>query len=100
MLFNSFFQHDNETKPTLRLVLSSLSSQNIDVLDWSLQFHDLNLIENLWAIIKRTKLLSTKILANATKLSKRIRINMPTFDKKFAERTCKCCSKQGLPDKL
>ena len=47
------FQQDNDPKHKARLTVSLLEDQCPAVLDWPSYFPDLNLIENLWAIIKK-----------------------------------------------
>ncbi|OSC99736.1 hypothetical protein PYCCODRAFT_1372621 [Trametes coccinea BRFM310] len=47
------FQHNNNPKHKARLVQEWLKSQNILVLPWPSSSPDFNIIENIWAEVKK-----------------------------------------------
>lgn len=51
---NFIFQNDNDPKHTGRAVKQFFQEENINVLPWSSQSPDINPIENLWSLVKKT----------------------------------------------
>jgi transposase len=50
---NFYFQHDNARVHTAKPVKAWIAASGIKLLDWPANSPDMNIIENLWAIVKR-----------------------------------------------
>uniref|UniRef100_A0AAZ3QMH9 Tc1-like transposase DDE domain-containing protein n=1 Tax=Oncorhynchus tshawytscha TaxID=74940 RepID=A0AAZ3QMH9_ONCTS len=75
------FQMDNDPKHTSEVVAKWLKDNKVKVLEWPLQSADLNLIENVWAELK--KHVQARRPTNLTQLHQRCQAKRLTQVKQF-----------------
>jgi len=85
------FQQDGDPKHTSKVVKEWIAKHHFKLMEWPAQSPDLNLIENLWSIVKRRLGLYESVPANQHELWQRVHQNGELFQKKSYKIWWKVC---------